>query len=379
MAELLKYCRIAWLLLLPWLAQPVSAQSVNSYTSLSSWNSALPTADVVSRVETFSSVSTNYSISQGAGDSWNGFSVLASGSGSFGISGYCPQLSDPQASFPTTCTGYNANAPSVPGIVGAFATPGLGNGTVTFTPTGRAVAFAFNHVDWNDSDTGVERSAIRVFLSDGSSTDISGPTPSSAAPVGFLGVIVDSDLIDAGVQITSILWYGLEDELVGIYNVRTTDRIGTAQLAVTKNSDLWDPAGEGKFSIPGNEMFYRIEVRNTGDGAVDSGSLFILDSLPDDVELWNGDIDSGGPETFTDVAPVGFEQVTGSGVLFDPSADLRFSTALTPPSSFNDCVAIPMDSSFRSDIRYICIRPQGVLGHGGSTPRIDFAFRVRIR
>lgn len=381
MQTLLKYLTTTLLfaVFLPWTITAAEAQTLSTHSSLASYNTALPSTGISSNLEDFSTVGSNFSMSQTSGDAWNGFSVVASSAGSFGASGYCPQLNDPFGSFPTPCLDYNAFAPAVPGIVGAFSNAGAGSAQMVFTPIGKTIGFALDYVDWNDENgtTNVERSAIRVFLSNGATIDIAGPAVSTNASPGFLGMVVDSSLIDAGVHISSILWYGLEDELVGIYNVRTTQ--GIPVISVEKDSAAWDPVGTGKFSIPGNEIFYTISIENSGNDSTDSNSLFIVDNLPGDVEFWNGDIDDGGSETFPDVAPVGFEQVTGSGVTFNPATHLRYSTSSLAPSDFDDCVTIPLDSSYRSDIRYICINPSGALDHGSTSPQIDFVFRVRIK
>lgn len=357
--------------------EPVKAQDLNTYTSQASYDSALPTTNIVSTLEDFSAVSSNTLVSQTTGDIWNGFTVVASGNSTFGTSGYCPSLNDPYGSFPTSCMDYSPHAPSNPGIVGAFATAANGGGNLVFSPDADTIAFAFDHVDWND---GSERSAVQVDLSDGSTIDITGPPFSpSFSPPGFMGFILNQNAIQSGVRISRIFWYGLGSELVGIYNVRTSRFQNNTNLSVSKTSSVWDPGSTGLFSVPGNEVLYRVTIRNDGTGELDGDSLLVIDSLPSEVEFWNGDIDDGGPNTYADVAPVGFAELAGSGVSFDPLTDLRYSTSTTPPSSFNDCSAISMDDSFRADIHFICIKPSGTLGAGSPSPEINFVLRARIK
>ncbi|MEP5032237.1 MAG: hypothetical protein ABJT22_01820, partial [Parasphingorhabdus sp.] len=183
---------------------PAWAQSVDTYTSLATYNAALPATSIVSHLEDFSSVTTNTSASQTTGDNWDGFSVVAAGTSPYGSAGYCPSLDGSFFSTPTACMDYNAFAPNVPGLVGAFAEAISGGGELTFTPTGEAIAFAFDYVDWNDTDGShlTERSAFRVFLSDGTSEDIDSPPLSPDAPIGFLGLILDDAAISSGVSIT---------------------------------------------------------------------------------------------------------------------------------------------------------------------------------
>lgn len=362
------------ILLIPGMAR---AQDLNTYTSQSSYDSALPTTNIVSSLEDFSTVSTNSLVSQTTGDSWNGFSVLASGNSTFGTSGYCPSLNDPYISFPTSCLGYSSHPPSSPGIVGAFATAVMGGGNLVFTPDADTIAFAFDHVDWND---GSERSAVQVQLSNGATIDITGPPFSlTFSPPGFMGFILSQNAIQSGLRITSVLWYGLGAELVGIYNVRTSRFQNDTNVAISKTSSIWDPSSAGLFHVPGTEVLYRVSIRNDGTGEVDGDSLLLVDSLPPEVEFWNGDIDDGGANIYADVAPVGFEIAAGSGLSFDPSTDLRYSTGSSPPANFSDCSTVSMDNSYRSDIRFICIKPTGTLGSGSPNPEVSFVLRARIK
>lgn len=352
------------------------AQDLVTYTTQSSYDLALPTTNINSTIEDFSSVLSNTLVSQTTGDSWNGFSVLANGNSTFGTSGYCPGLSD-SFGFPTACMDYTPFAPSNPGIVGAFATVPNGGGNLTFTPNADTIAFGFDHVDWNDLS---ERSAVQVDLSNGTTIDITGPTFSpSFSPPGFMGFILNPNAIQSGIRITRVFWYGLETELVGIYNVRTSRFQNDTNLSVSKTSTIWDPSNIGLFHVPGTEILYRLSIRNLGTGELDGDSLFVVDSLPTELEFWNGDIDDGGTNDYTDIAPVGFFEIAGSGVSFDPLIDLRYSTSTTQPSDFSDCSIVPMDNNFRSDIRFICIRPTGTLGSGSPNPEISFVLRARIK
>lgn len=373
------YIAVFFLLLAPnlYVFSSAKAQSLTTYNSQSSYDLALPTTNINSSLEDFSSVSTNTLVSQTTGDLWNGFTVLASGNSTFGTSGYCPSLNDPYGSFPTSCMDYTSFAPSNPGIVGAFATAFNGGGNLVFTPAADTIAFGFDYVDWND---GSERSAVQVDLSDGTTINIIGPAASATfPPPGFMGFILTPSAIESGLRITRIFWYGLESELVGIYNVRTSRLQNDSNISVSKTSTIWDPGNTGIFRVPGTEILYRITVTNSGTGGLDGSSLMIVDHLPSDVELWNGDIDAGGSNIYTEVAPVGFEEVAGSGVSFNPVTDLRFSTNITQPTSFNDCSTVAMDNDFRPDIRFVCIRPTGALGAGSPNPELSFVLRARVK
>lgn len=159
----------------------------------------------------------------------------------------------------------------------------------------------------------------------------------------------------------------------------STSVIGFGELAGNKVVDVWDPNNDGLYAIPGNEMIYTIAVENTGTGPIDSGSIFLVDSLPDEIEFWNGDIDAGGANNFPVTAAVGFQQVSGTGIIFNPATDLGYSTAAVAPADFSQCTFMPLDGTFRADFNYICFKPQGSLGNGTPTPKITFSFRARLK
>ena len=159
----------------------------------------------------------------------------------------------------------------------------------------------------------------------------------------------------------------------------STSVIGFGELAGNKVVEVWDPNNEGLYAIPGNEIIYTILVENTGTGPIDSGSIFLVDNLPAEIEFWNGDIDAGGANNFPVTAAVGFEQVSGTGVIFNPATDLGYSSAAAAPTDFSQCTFTPLDGTFRADFNYICFQPQGSLGNGTPTPKIAFSFRARLK
>lgn len=155
--------------------------------------------------------------------------------------------------------------------------------------------------------------------------------------------------------------------------------IGFGELAANKSVKMWDPNNEGVYATPGSEVLYTISIENIGTGSIDSGTIFLVDNLPSELEFWNGDIDAGGPDVFPVTAAVGFEQISGTGIIFNPSTDLGFSTATSPPTSFSECTTIALDGTFRADFNYVCFKPQGSLGNGTPSPKIAFSFRARIK
>lgn len=160
--------------------------------------------------------------------------------------------------------------------------------------------------------------------------------------------------------------------------IASTEVIGIGELEAEKTVKVWDPDNEGLYALPGNEAIYTITIKNIGTGDIDSGSIFLVDSLPPEIEFWNGDIDAGGPDNYVILSSVGFEQIIGTGMIFNPATDLGFSTAVAKPTSFSQCSTMSLDNTYKADIKHICFNPQGSLEYGDPAPTIAFSFRARI-
>jgi len=126
-------------------------------------------------------------------------------------------------------------------------------------------------------------------------------------------------------------------------------------------------------------VIYTITVSNTGDGPTDADSVFLADRIPPEIDFWNGDIDSGGPDTYSGTNPVGFSQANGAALTFDYANDVAFSTSGTAPATFGDCTAEVADDTYRPDFTYICVNPKGQLAAGDPDPSFSVSFRGRIR
>lgn len=159
----------------------------------------------------------------------------------------------------------------------------------------------------------------------------------------------------------------------------TVTVLGEGMLEAVKTVSVWDPTNQGLYAIPGNEVIYKFTVKNVGDGDVDQNSMILIDGLPAELEFWNGDIDTGGPDSFPGNQRIGFVQTSGSGVTFNEATDLRFKTGATPPTNFSQCTAIAADSTFRPDLTHICLNPKGTLSHGNPDPTIELSLRARIK
>ena len=122
------------------------------------------------------------------------------------------------------------------------------------------------------------------------------------------------------------------------------------------------------YNLPGAPVDYEIEVTNTGGGSADAGSVLIVDALPDDVELFLGDIAGAGS------GPVLFDEVS-TGLGWDGD---NVRVAATPPSAFADC-QVPAGAGYDATARFLCIRPDGAMRAGTPPPRFTVRFRTRIR
>ena len=134
-----------------------------------------------------------------------------------------------------------------------------------------------------------------------------------------------------------------------------------------------EAGGVDNFSIPGNDVTYTIEVTHRSGPAVDSGSVFLVDTLPPETIFFNGDADGAGPETAAIIA------TTDAPLLvFDPLTDIGFSSLLTEPNDMTDCAYTPV-SGYDPNVRHICIEPSGLLSSDLSDRAFSVSFRARIQ
>jgi len=145
--------------------------------------------------------------------------------------------------------------------------------------------------------------------------------------------------------------------------------LGDAALQAVKTVNSID----GSYSIPGNDVSYTITVSNTGAGAVDTDSIFLVDNFPNDLQYVFDD--ANGDEAGTD--EIIFTEITTTGLTFDPAADVGFSIDTAPPASFADCTD-SVDPGVNTDITFICFNPKGSLLAGDPSPSFSITFRARI-
>jgi len=152
-----------------------------------------------------------------------------------------------------------------------------------------------------------------------------------------------------------------------------TSEGGAPDLQGNKTSNVFDPASEGLFAVPGNDVIYTINVSNQGDGSPDANSVVLIDDLPSELEFYNGDVDGPGPET----QPVAFTD-NASGLTFTYATDVGYSNAVSAPASFASCTYTPA-SGYDPAVTHICVRPAGTFAVGTPAPAFSVQFRARIR
>lgn len=144
---------------------------------------------------------------------------------------------------------------------------------------------------------------------------------------------------------------------------------GTAQLAVTINSEVFDPQPGNSFATPGNDMLLTTIVSNVGTGGTDADSIFAVIAI-DNNHAFRNDVTPafGGVVGFSTSAPT---------LTFTPGTDLRFSNGPTPPASLAQCTYTPA-AGYDSQVRYVCLNPKGILPSDTANRQMQVQMRARI-
>ena len=250
-----------------------------------------------------------------------------------------------------------------------------GGTAVTFNADARgAGGFLQVFIDWNidgDFDDAAEHAV--VDLQDNDAND--------ATPIAVT-ITPPTDTV-AGTSFARFRWstasgVGIQDPAgdgeVEDYQV-TLLAAPPVELQATKTTQVFDPNGDGLFAIPGNDVTYTITVSNSGGGAADDDSLFLVDELPPEITFFNGDADGPGPGT----DPVNFAELVATGL--DPfvfANDVGFSDDAAAPVDFVACDYDPV-VGFDPAVTYICFNPKGTFLAGDPDPSFSVSFRARIR
>ncbi len=146
-------------------------------------------------------------------------------------------------------------------------------------------------------------------------------------------------------------------------------RAPDAPPVVSKISASTETSGINRFRIPGADQTYTISFSNPG-AAIDANSIFITDTLPQEIELWTGAFDG------STASPIAFADGAGgaaTGLTCCAPGVITYSTSATG----NDFSHTP-NGDYDPDVRRVRINPQGAVPDGYSTPR-DFQIFLRGR
>jgi hypothetical protein len=143
-----------------------------------------------------------------------------------------------------------------------------------------------------------------------------------------------------------------------------------ATLTVLKFSTIISDPINGTINpkaIPGAVVSYSILVSNSGTSAVNAGTIFIRDPLPNTVTYNNGVVVS-----FSNGVPI-------SGLTWNLATDARFSNSATTPATFANCTYTPA-AGFDANVKFVCIQPSGSMvgATGAGQPSFTVSFQARL-
>lgn len=143
---------------------------------------------------------------------------------------------------------------------------------------------------------------------------------------------------------------------------------GMAALAVTINSQAFDPAAQDGLRPPGDDIELAATITNEGTGSTDVDSIFAVIAISPDNSFYNAVTpEFGGVVGFVTTAPA---------LTFDPASDLGYSDGETAPASLAQCSYAPAPG-YDPAVRHVCLNPKGALP--GGTPEGQFTVRIRAR
>lgn len=148
-------------------------------------------------------------------------------------------------------------------------------------------------------------------------------------------------------------------------SITNTRRAANATLSIDKAAILVSDPVNGfisPYAIPGARMDYTLRVINTGSLTADTGSVFLVDSLPAGL-IYDGSV----TPTFTNGA-------VASGLTFNAGTDVGYSNAVGAPTSFAQCSYIPSGPADPL-VRHVCFRPSGTMAAATAAGQPSFTIR----
>tara|TARA_R100000935_G_C2841201_1_gene171143 strand:+ start:2423 stop:6214 length:3792 start_codon:yes stop_codon:yes gene_type:complete len=241
--------------------------------------------------------------------------------------------------------------------------------------------------DWNaDGDFNDAGEQVAIDAQD-NVTGVSGRTDDTDTTAGLitLSVLAPSNMAVGGTSYIRLRWS--TEQGLGLTSPAADGEVedyaflimaANAELTGAKAIEVYDPAGTGDvYSMPGTDVLYTLTVSNTGNGPADADTVVLIDRMPAEVEFFNADIDTGGPDRYPGSDPVGFID-SASGLTYTYATDTGYSNLSTPPGSFGECSYIPQNG-YDPAVTYICFNPKGSMATGDPDPEFSLSFRARIK
>jgi len=130
---------------------------------------------------------------------------------------------------------------------------------------------------------------------------------------------------------------GGNDESAGFDNILVEAFPVPPSLSIIKDVEVLDALGIGDYAIPGNEVMYNFTLTSDG-GAIDAGTLVLVDQLPPGLEIFTGDLDgNGNPFSFTD------NSTPASGLSCCAVGTYEFSNNTSAPITYGYVPMTPYD------------------------------------
>lgn len=147
-------------------------------------------------------------------------------------------------------------------------------------------------------------------------------------------------------------------------------------------------AGNKPKAIPGAEIQYIISAINTGRGKSDSNSIVLQDEIPQNAELFIGDLSCSNRGPGSGLGPICFEEGAApneSGLTYDFSSITDLSDDIAFSIDGSDFSYEPSDEGdgYDSNIRFIRVSPSGELLNaskdGSAEPSFNFIYQIRLQ
>ena len=255
-----------------------------------------------------------------------------------------------------------------------------------FDITGATISYPNPNPDDDSATTDAAMTAI-----DDSTNDLSTTDKIFEAQITL--VEADIDLIQGNWNISITGLEGYEDDVTHTKTARFLVKPFLPTIALSKTINVvYDPINieDNPKAIPGALIRYTINVINTGRGKSDDNSIILQDEIPENSELFIGDLEctslgqdtTDGPVCYQDTPPP-----NGSGLAYNYDGTIGAIDGVSFSINGTDFNHEPVNSGgFDSNIRYIRITPTGFFnnvtidgtGNPENQPEFNFSYQIRL-